>query len=249
MRLIELPILRRAAAIHFTSEAERREAVAACGEPAVERSCVIPVPVKRDQHAGNREEFIRRFPAAAGRKLILFLSRVDQKKGVELLFDAFVIVKHSEPNALLVIAGDGDTRYIDELRSRANRLGVAGDILWTGFIDRAEKANAYAVASVFVLPSHSENFGIAAAEALLAGVPCVLTDQVALTEYLDDSALVVPCDSDAVAGALGDVLSRSELRSRLAVRGRQVAERRFSLEAVGEALLDLYRSMVAPKVV
>ena len=249
LRFIELPILRGAAAIHFTSEAERREAAEICGELALNRSCVIPVPVEGSGSAGHKEEFIRKFPVSAGRKLILFLSRVDQKKGIELLLEAFAIVKRSQPNALLVIAGDGEARYVDELHSQAKRLGLASDVLWTGFVEKADKANAYAAASVFVLPSHSENFGIAAAEALTSGVPCVLSDQVALTEYLQngDSALVVSCESAAIAKALCDVLSKPEMGAQLAARGQQVAKERFSLEAVGRGLMDLYRSIVSGK--
>jgi glycosyltransferase involved in cell wall biosynthesis len=249
LRLIELPILRRAAAIHFTSEAERREAVSTSSDVASLQSFVIPIPVETEHGAGSTERFLAEYPQVRGKKVVLFLSRIDQKKGIELLMEAFAVVRRSEPNLLLVIAGNGGSRYIDSLRVQAAELNISSDVLWTGFLGPADKASAYAAASVFVLPSHSENFGIAAAEALAAGVPCVLSDQVALSDYLqnDDSALVVPCESEAIANAIGELLSRPEMRARLASRGRQVAAERFSSQAVGKALLDMYRSMVGAR--
>src|SRR5207249_976155 len=125
---------------------------------------VVPIPVQVKESGDCGEKFLSKHPAAAGKKLILFLSRIDRKKGIELLLNAFTSVKRNEPNSLLIIAGDGDARYIESLRARADELKISADIIWAGFLDQVEKANAYAAASVFVLPSHSENFGIAAAE-------------------------------------------------------------------------------------
>jgi glycosyltransferase involved in cell wall biosynthesis len=250
LRLIELPILRRAAAIHFTTERELREAADIGGDVTAGRSVVTPIPVEVNE-SGNAENFLQSYPSVTGKKLVLFLSRIDKKKGIELLLNAFAGVKRNEPNSLLVIAGNGDTRYVETLRAQADKLGISADILWAGFLGRPEKANAYAAASVFVLPSHSENFGIAAAEALAAGVPCVLSDQVALTDYLQDkdSALVVPCQSAAIANALCQLLSEPETREHLATQGRLVAAQLFSLQSVGEALADRYRSILCSRAI
>jgi glycosyltransferase involved in cell wall biosynthesis len=244
LRLIELPILRRAAAIHFTSRSERCEAASISREIALLPSFIIPIPVEQENN--GHVEFIKKFPSMAGKKLILFLSRIDQKKGIELLLEAFAVVQRNEPNSLLVIAGDGESKYIDSLRAQAARLDISSNILWTGFLNPTDKSSAYAAASVFVLPSRSENFGIAAAEALAAGVPCVLSDQVAVSDYLknNDSALIVPCDSSAIANALCELLSKPEMRARLSERGRQAAAERFSLQSVGESLVAEYNKIL-----
>jgi len=248
LKLVELPTLRRAAAIHYTTERELREAADTGAGVAADRSFVTPIPVEL-RETGNAEDFLRRHPSATGKKIILFLSRIDKKKGIELLLNAFADVKRSEPNSFLAIAGDGDTRYVESLRRQADKLGIAADILWAGFLGGPEKANAYAAASVFVLPSHSENFGIAAAEALAAGIPCVLSDQVALTDYLQDkdSALLVPCQSSAIANALCQLLSEPETRQHLAIQGRQVAAKCFSLQSVGRALAERYQSILGSR--
>src|SRR5438093_6350394 len=89
--LVELRILRHAAAVHYTSEAEKSEAGSISSKIAGLKSAVIPLPMKSE--TGNAEDFRKRFPQVAGRRMILFLSRVDEKKGIELLLDAFADVR------------------------------------------------------------------------------------------------------------------------------------------------------------
>jgi len=246
LQLIELPLLRRAAAVHYTTEAERHQAEMVHPDIAGLWSFVLPIPIEVRPVEGDKSWFLQQFPKSAGKKLILFLSRLDKKKGVELLLRAYVEVKQSEPDSFLIVAGNGDRHYVDSLHQIAHKLQIEENVLWTGFLGPAEKSAAFAAATLFVLPSLSENFGIVAAEALAAGVPCVLSDQVALIEYLrdKDSALVVPCDSAAIANALCQLLSEPEMREHLATQGRQVAAQWFSLQSVGEGLAERYRSIL-----
>jgi glycosyltransferase involved in cell wall biosynthesis len=243
LRFIELPILRHAAAIHFTTRAERSEAARAAGDTATRRSFVIPIPVKVKESENGKNDFVQKFPAAAGKKLILFLSRLDQKKGLELLFNAFVGVRRAEPESLLVISGDGDSRYVESLHVQAERLGISANILWTGFLGPTNKANAFAAAAVFVLPSYSENFGIAAAEALAAGVPAIVSDQVALAQDVGNAraALIVQADEISLRTAMLRILADSELREQLSANARSAAARMFSHDAVGKSLEEQYR--------
>ena len=207
-RLVELPILLNSAAIHFTSEAERKEAALLDARLAEHESAVIPLPIEQrawskglataspangGQGAESRQQFLLRFPRARGKRVVLFLSRIDRKKGLELLLDAFAMVRNQQKDVALVIAGDGEEPYVRELKDRARRLGHGarsleqGDkereedygIIWTGHLSGEMKAAALAAADVFVLPSASENFGIAAAESLAAGVPTIVSEEVA----------------------------------------------------------------------
>jgi glycosyltransferase involved in cell wall biosynthesis len=244
LRWMERRILRDAAAIHFTAEPEQREAAEAVGNVVAGKSFVIPIPLEVKEE-GNKTNFLQKFPAAAGKEVILFLSRLDQKKGLELLLRAFAWVKRDEPNAFLVVAGDGDGRYVESLRAEADRLGIATDMVWTGFLGPREKANAYAAASLFVLPSYSENFGIAAAEAMAAGVALVVSDRVALSESVKkaEAGTVVSCETEDLAKAIQQLLRSSALRNRYAANARMLVESQFASQAVGNALLSLYKNI------
>jgi len=96
------------------------------------------------------------------------------------------------------------------------------------------------------LPSASENFGIAAAESLAAGVPTIVSDEVALSSDIRryDAGVVVKRDVQQLAGAISDLLSNTERAAGLAANGRRLAEERYSPEAVGRALHELYQKII-----
>jgi glycosyltransferase involved in cell wall biosynthesis len=243
LRWIELPILRSAAAIHYTSRAEQLEASLVHPAVASLPSAVIPLAIEAVNQSAESAGFFAKFPEASGRPIVLFLSRLDRKKGLELLLEAFARVRSSVDRSLLVIAGEGTPDYTASLRARADALNLNRDIVWAGFLSGNEKTAVFAAASTFVLPSFSENFGIAALEALAAGVPVILSDQVALSDEIRDAdaGLVVPCEAEPLAEKIITLLLDPELRQRFATNSRRLVQERFSMEAVGQALKDLYQ--------
>lgn len=246
-RRLELPLIRRAAAMHYTSEREKREAEAVDPLVAATRSAIIPLPIEQPNSSGATvDAFHGRFNEANGAHVVLFLSRIDRKKGIELLLQAFADVHREFPRAVLVIAGSGEEGYVRELHAQADRLNLGSRVLWPGFVTGADKEAAFAAATLFVLPSYSENFGIAAAEALAAGVPVLLSDQVAVADDVVDAeaGVVVRCEAGAIAAALRELLGDPELRAKVSLRGKALVEERYSLITVGAQLKNLYESVV-----
>jgi len=244
LRFIEEPILERAAAIHYTSGQERIEAEQG---GAVSWGVILPLGIDLApfQKLPDQSRFWQRFPIAARRPLVLFLSRIDPKKGLDLLLEAFRQVLPARPDALLIVAGDGDKSYVESLVALAQRLQIEDSVVWTGRLDGEEKMSAFAAASVFVLPSHSENFGIAAVEALAAGLPVILGEGVAISADVQEceAGLVVRPDAGAVARAIMGLLGDPALRSRCAGNGRRLVHDKFSLEAMGQGLVSLYEKV------
>jgi glycosyltransferase involved in cell wall biosynthesis len=150
---------------------------------------------------------------------------------------------------LLVIAGDGDEQFVVDLRRLAERLGIADAVLWTGFLGGDDKLAAMAAATLFVLPSRSENFGIALAEAMAAGLPCVMSNQVgiAVDAKENDAALVGPCEVAPLAAAMRRLLDDAELQHRLGNNARRLVEERFSLEAMSDSLVKLYDQVLSQR--
>jgi glycosyltransferase involved in cell wall biosynthesis len=278
--LIERRILSHAAAIHYTSDAEKAEACKLGNWVKALPSFItaLPVPVPKlpprrvigaqisvdsgaeesgelatassscgEQGAKSREGFWEKFPEAKGKRVVLFLSRIDPKKGIELLLSAFALVRNEIQNLLLVIAGSGDRHYEESLCKTAEQLGISADVIWTGFLSGEEKTAALAVAEIFVLPSYSENFGIAAAEAFAAGKACVLSDQVGLADDARhvNAAIVVPCDANALAEAVKSVLSNIEHERQLGSAALEFAKTRLSMASIGEQLEEEYRAAIA----
>jgi glycosyltransferase involved in cell wall biosynthesis len=230
-RVLESRILASAAGIHYTSEQEQVEA----GELGVSaHPLIIPnaveIPVGQASRPGH------------DRKVILFLSRIDRKKGLDLLFEAFARVRRECPGVVLVLAGTGDPAWVATLKTTAERLGIASDVVWAGFLTGDDKWAALTTADVFVLPSYSENFGIALVEALACGCPVVLSDQVGIHREISraEAGLVTPCRVDELATAILTVLTDANLRRRMSENGVRLARQQFSLEAVSRQLAAAY---------
>lgn len=241
--LIEKSLLSRATAVQYTTEQERDEA-AGLGFP--HRPVVIPNPVEMGE-TGNevRGQFRAQYPELADRRIVLFLSRIDPKKGVDLLLPAFREVLRQDPRAALVIAGEGELSLVDRLHRMAAELGIANSVFWPGFLSGARRAAAFADADIFVLPSYSENFGMAPVEAMGFGLPVVLTDQVGIHKEVSEAiaGIVTPLSSEAIASALLLLLRDDGRRPEMGRNARRLAASRYSVEAVTSRLLDLYTTL------
>ena len=249
-QLFERHVLARAAAIHYTSEQERVEA-AELGYDY--RAVVISNPVEIDQTAVvlNRGELRRRYPQLAQRTIVLFLARLDPKKGFDLLLPAFAQAHAQRPDLALIIVGDGDPAYVASLRAEAVRIGVAEHVVWAGFLAGDAKLAALADADLFVLPSYSENFGNAVVEALACGLPVVISDQVGVQQEVSaaKAGLVVPCQVADLAAAIVQLAADPALRQAMGARGRHLAKERFSPQAVTAQLQDLYAALIASQLI
>jgi glycosyltransferase involved in cell wall biosynthesis len=241
LRWLEGPALRHAAAVHFTSEEERREAEA-CG--IAMRGEVMPLGVEAPL-ACDPAVFRAACPGLGSNRYVLYLSRLDPKKNLEGLLAAFARCVARWPDVRLVVAGDGQRAYVDTLKALAAKLGVDDRVIWTGHIDGVAKASALAGAQLFVLPSFSENFGVAAAEALMAGLPCILGEGVAIAGQVAQAGAgwAVAPDADSIESALARALEDSDGRATMSHRARALARDFFSAQAMGVNLFRLYSGM------
>lgn len=171
-QLIEKRLLFNADALHATADMEA-QSLRALGLS----NPILVIPNGVDTPCGKEDKplIFEKFPGLQNRRILLFLSRLHPKKGVEDLLAAWASIHGSFPDWLLAIAGgDYDGREAG-YRTQALDAGLADRVIFTGHIDGEEKSSLLAASELFVLPSYSENFGIAIAEALCAGLPVITT--------------------------------------------------------------------------
>lgn len=244
LRWIESGLLRRASAVHVTSEQERVD-VEALGFEV--RCLVIPLGFAPVLETTGSELMASQFPQLSGKQVVLFLSRLDPKKNAEALIDAFALIATEFSDCDLVLAGAGEPAYAAQLREFAARSPASQRIHWLGHIQGEAKSSLLAGASLFVLPSFSENFGIAAAEALSAGLPCVLADGVAIAKTVASAGagLVTGSDAESIAVAMRKILSDDSLRNVMSANARALALREYSASAMATRLQALYNQIVS----
>lgn len=247
LAMLEGPMLRNAAAVQFTSEMEAEEA-RDLGIPM--REIVIPLgvePALPNQRAAHVQT-----PREAGAPAtLLFLSRLDPKKNLEGLLKAMAGLADRYPHLRLEIAGDGTAAYKADLRALTTSLGLKDRVTWLGHIEGEAKAAAFGRADLYVLPSHSESFGIAAVEAMLAGCPCIIGEDVAVARDLaaaDAAAIVAPQPSH-IAAAIAQLLDDDARRTDLGARARHYAEQNYSTEAMARRFISLYEGVVGKSAV
>jgi glycosyltransferase involved in cell wall biosynthesis len=243
-RLLEGPLLRDAAAVHYASEQERAEA----RELGVTtRSFVIPpgVDLVPFNHPPSPDAFFDGHPELAGHTIVLYLSRLDPKKGLEILLRAFGTLAGGDPDLRLVIAGSGDRRYEARLRDTARGLGIEHLCIWLGQVGQEQLPQLFAAARAYALPSYSENFGIAALEALAAGVPSVLSDGVAVAADAQaaGACLTVPVDASRLSSALAVALYDEGARAGLSANAREFVQD-YSPGRVAAMLAAEYESLL-----
>jgi glycosyltransferase involved in cell wall biosynthesis len=177
--LVEYWVLRGAYRVLFTCAEEQRLAGQSFWLHTWSSHIVsLGASVPPGSEAARRHAFLGRFPRLEGRRFLLFLGRIDRKKGCDLLVAAFVRAAKLDPGLDLVIAGPDGKHWQSELARPIARAGLANRVHWTGMLEGDEKWGAFLASEAFILPSHQENFGIAVAEAMACGRPVLLSDKV-----------------------------------------------------------------------
>jgi glycosyltransferase involved in cell wall biosynthesis len=177
-------------------------------------------------------------------RTFLFLSRIHPIKGLPDLVSAWALVR--QPGWRVVIAGPDEEGHLDEIRTLIDSLGLGGDFEFTGLVTGDRKEALFAEADAFVLPTYSENFGIAVAEALARGVP-VITTTGAPWEDIETwrCGWWVQPGVDGVARALVAAMNtpREEL-SEMGRRGVQLVKEKYSWDQIGRDALEACRWML-----
>lgn len=183
---------------------------------------------------------------APDRPLVVCCCRADAVKGVAYLLRAFDAALKSLPQAamrpVLVYIGDGPQR--NELEEIRNRLDSRDDIFFVGY--RADASSLLADATICVVPSlWQDAFPLGVLEAMAAGKPVIATNVGGIPEMIDDGVtglLVPPADEQALAGALGCLLTNSALSARLGSAGRQRVAERFTQDQQLRAVTEIVGS-------
>jgi len=246
--LLEGRIVDRARRVHLCSADELNHVSQV--RPVGTRSAVFPLGIDFSLAAADEASATESVEESfAGRKVVLFMSRIHEIKGLDKLIRAFASVGRAHPDAVLVIAGTGDDGLVASLRALAQQVGVEQRTHWMGFVQGRRKRDLLAAATVFVLPSHSENFGYAVIEAMLAGLPVITTLSVPAGEFAIEAGAGVIFDgtTEDLALSISVMLALPETQRRqIGIRAEMTVRQRLSLETFGKSLEALYRESVRP---
>jgi glycosyltransferase involved in cell wall biosynthesis len=184
-----------------------------------------------------------------GRQVVLFFGGLKPRKNLETMLDVWTAVAPSHPDARLLVAGGGV--LLDDLRRRADRLGISSSVVFTGYVPEVDKAGYFNLADVFFFPSAMEGFGLAVGEAMSSGLPVVVSNRGSIPELVVDGEggfVSDPADPARFAERLRLLLGDAALRRKLGQANAARIEERFRWDRcvdgtrrVYEATLETWR--------
>ncbi|MCB1658238.1 MAG: glycosyltransferase [Pseudomonadales bacterium] len=241
-RFFEAKVLRDARGVFFTCEEEKRLAP----ESFTPYSCtpiISPLgterPPAKDEQALN--QFFKVYPETQNKRLVLFLGRIHEKKGCDILIESFASIAAQYPNVHLVMAGPDQAGWVNALQNLSEQRGIADKITWTGMLSGDMKWAAFHGSEVFILPSHQENFGIAVVEALGCSKPVLISNKVNIWREIqaDNAGWAESDDLEGCAQLLEQWL-RCSPEQMLEKNQAALAcfERRFQIESAARNFVD-----------
>jgi glycosyltransferase involved in cell wall biosynthesis len=247
VEIFERRNLAGAAAIHFTSD---QEAKVSERFGIKTRDLVLPLGVKPTQK--NYQSAIRsQLGIPKDMPLVLFMSRIDPKKGLNLLIPALEKLLDKGYKFHFVLAGTNpqDPDYEQKIKSQIENSPLRSHTTITGFVTGELKASLLQAADLFVLPSYYENFGIAVAEAMVAGIPVVISDQVHIWQQVSDSesGWVGTTDVSALFELLQQALQNPQERQHRGINAQKYALEQFSWDAIARQMIQAYNQLISDK--
>jgi len=243
-RSLDLPNLHHASAIHYTAEDERR---LASFLDLRTPSFVLPNGIDWGpfEHLPEPGAF-RQATGVGAAPLVLFLGRLHQVKGLDILVPAFDQVRRDLPQARLAIVGPANDGYADQVRDWTRARGLEQTVVFMEFLTGANLVQAYVDADVFVLPSYTESFGLTVVESMACELPVVISQHVNIHHEVaaEGAGLVTACDPDEVARAILELLNNPERRRRMGESGRRAAQRRYTWPRIVDLLTEEYRGVI-----
>jgi len=256
--LLERGNLAAAAAIHFTSTQEARvserfglktnDLVIPLGVtlPTIAESATA-IPPKEGQ-ADAPGQARTKWGISAHCPLILYMSRIDPKKGLDLLLPVLIQLQAEELDFHFVLAGGNpqDPAYEQQIQQQVKTSSLAARTTIAGFVSGALKTVLLQDADLFVLPSYYENFGIAVAEAMVAGTPVVISNQVYIWEDVQqaEAGWVCDCTVESLAQKLRTALSGRAEQQRRGKQAQQYALEHYSWTAIAQQTIQAYQQLL-----
>ncbi|MCV3215677.1 hormogonium polysaccharide biosynthesis glycosyltransferase HpsP [Plectonema radiosum NIES-515] len=253
--ILERANLGGAAAIHFTSDQEAKISErfgVSTHDLVIPLGVILPGGEGRRGRGGEGGNAIRtQFGIPLNVPLVLFMSRIDPKKGLNLLIPALEKLLAEGGNFYFVLAGTNpqDPDYEEKIRLQIENSPLRSHTTITGFVTGELKSALLQAADLFVLPSYYENFGIAVAEAMVAGVPVIISDQVHIWHQVRDSesGWVGTTDVESLVELLRFALQNPAECRRRGLRAQEYALSNFSWEAIARQMIQAYNQILTSK--
>jgi glycosyltransferase involved in cell wall biosynthesis len=248
MNIIGKKILKKAKFIHLLTQEEKEHFLEFY--PEFENKIrVIPNGLDLSQYEVNLNKYdlINKYPQLKDKKIILFLSRINWIKGLDILIPAFAKLYKEDKNYHLLIVGkdDGDG-YENKVRQWVNEYGLADAAIFTGLLTGKDKLMAFYGSNVFVLPSYSEGLPTTVIEAMACGVPIIVSDKVGISREIKqyNAGTIVKTNVDDVYNGIKNVFSNLDKAKEMALNAKNMVYNFYDINKVADKMIEIYEEAI-----
>jgi len=240
---LEKPLLQKAKIVQAlaSSEAQRVQNL------GLTQTVTIPngIHIQEYQSLPEPDIFYQQFPQTRDQTIILFLGRIDPKKGLDLLAPAFAKVHQNFPHTHLVIAGPDSINFLPTAEKYFTDAACRDAVTFTGMLTGDLKLAALAAADLYVAPSYSEGFSMSVLEGMASGLPCIITTGCNFPEAAAAKvAHVVNIDVESIADALIGCLKNPEQAKKMGIKARQFIFDNYTWDIAAKKLVKVYQRII-----
>lgn len=209
------------------------------------QSFIIPNGVDLNEYKNlpSKGSFKKKFSFLQDKKYILFLGRICFKKGLDLLVNSFSKLVKDYNDLFLVVAGPNDENYKSVIENKLKELGILDKVFFPGILYGKDKLSAFVDAELFVLSSYSENFALAAIEAMACYTPVIISNKVGTYKEVKDynAGIVVDLNVDSLCNGIKTLLDNPDLCKTIAMNGRKLVENEYEINKVADMMINAYQ--------
>lgn len=239
--------IKNATAIHYTSEDEANR----CHSLFLglkNQAIIIPNGIELSDFniSPTRDSLWKRYPILKDKKIILFLGRINWIKGLDILVKAYSRLAKERSDVHLLIVGSDEERYGEKVKSWLKNESISARVTFTGMLTSREKLEAFTGSDVFALPSYSENFGMAAVEAMACNVPVIISNKVGIYKEVESTkaGLIIATNPNELYDALVKLLDNKRESLEMGKRGRKLVEEHFAIEKVADRMIKTFEEII-----
>lgn len=255
-------ILKNASAIHYTSLNEYNDVHKRLG--LINKSLVIPNGIPFNEYSNQviKGKFIEKYSHLSNKDILLFLGRINWKKGIDIVINALPEILKKNKNLHFVIAGNDENNYKNELVKIINNLNITycdlspgtgvnnikkeSKITFTGYLNNTEKINALRDSDLFILTSHSENFGMSVVEAMACEVPVIISDKVGISSDIkkNNAGIVVNNSINQVNEAVLSINNDESKKMIMIKNAKQFIQNNYDINDISKKMLIQFQQLL-----
>ncbi len=197
----------------------------------------------------NEELFVKKFPLLKNKKYILFLSRINIKKGLDLLIRAFALFQNKYPNYILLIVGPDNENYGKTIKKLISLLHIDTNVMFFGNLTGNDKIMIYKNADLFILPSRSENFAMVVVEAMAAGVPILISNNIGISDDIKkyNAGIITDIKIDHIFKNMIKIIDNQNLKRTLINNGYKLINDKYDIVNVAKNMKQIFKNIILNK--